>query len=301
MKAIELVLDHHCNASCAFCFVPCEQAGHSFSTQQALSVLASSYQQGARTVFFGGGEPTLRKDLKVLVSAARTIGYDQVTLKTNAIRLCSPERVEQLCAAGVTSFSVPVWGDRYVHNALSGVADAYERSEMAIKHMLDSSAAVELDVLITRSALPSLAATIEHFAALGIKEIFLWYLSLFGMAEAGGRLRHELPSFREAMPFVREAFRAGMRAGVRTLLTSQIPPCVLGDMRKYWYTLCSLDLLIVTPGNSFRAEDSPFEGGMRLPVCERCSFSSSCLGVRKDYLDIYGPEEFSSVTGRGRA
>ena len=60
-----------------------------------------------------------------------------------------------------------------------------------------------------------------------------------------------------------------------------------------------LGLVVSDPsGHSFPLEQSPFEGGVYLPGCEKCSAREICDGLRQDYLDIHGDEEFQPAQGK---
>jgi hypothetical protein len=45
----------------------------------------------------------------------------------------------------------------------------------------------------------------------------------------------------------------------------------------------------------FAAEESPIEGGGYLESCAGCAMRQDCLGLRQDYLDLFGPGEFNPV------
>jgi len=49
-----------------------------------------------------------------------------------------------------------------------------------------------------------------------------------------------------------------------------------------YYNVRELDLLVVTPGHSFKGEDSPFEMGIHVAACGRCRLAGKCAGPRRN-------------------
>ena len=78
-----------CNFTCTYCddhrgrkYPDLPTAG-TLDTERALGLL-KVMRTGTSSVYFAGGEPTLRKDLPVLVRAARDLRYDPIVVNTNA-------------------------------------------------------------------------------------------------------------------------------------------------------------------------------------------------------------------------
>ena len=94
---------------------------------------------------------------------------------------------------------------------------------------------------------------------------------------------------------IRAAIEAGKSAGAERIVTSHVPPCLMQDLTGHYRTIDELELMIVAPGNSFRGEESPFECGRKIRVCEGCLLWDRCFGIREDYLRVHGESEFSAI------
>ena len=99
--AVLAELTHRCPLQCPYCYNPValERAGSELSTESWLGVIREIADLGALQIHFSGGEPTARKDLEVLVEAAREAGLYS-NLITAGVLLCE-ERVSALAAAGL--------------------------------------------------------------------------------------------------------------------------------------------------------------------------------------------------------
>jgi len=98
---------NRCNLSCDFCFANANVQGYVYEPsleqiREMLSVLRNEQPVPAIAVQFSGGEPTLRDDLPDMVKMAKEMGFLQVQMATNGIRLGrEPELVQMLRDAGL--------------------------------------------------------------------------------------------------------------------------------------------------------------------------------------------------------
>lgn len=83
---------NRCNLKCPICFANAASAGYVYepSKEQILSmlnVLRSHRPLPAPALQFSGGEPTLREDLPELIQAAKKLGFLNIEVNTNGIKL----------------------------------------------------------------------------------------------------------------------------------------------------------------------------------------------------------------------
>ena len=84
-EVVHLEISNRCNMSCPYCYVR-EKRGKALSTGQWRAILADLAGYGVFQVTFGGGEPTLREDLKELALHTRRLGLN-LCMTTNGLRL----------------------------------------------------------------------------------------------------------------------------------------------------------------------------------------------------------------------
>lgn len=292
MRKIELVLGFRCNCRCVFCVVDPAVAGQAMSTAEAVRHLQESRRGGATAVDFGGGEPTLRRDLPELARTAKRLGYRRIGIKSNGLRLCYPDYVEKLMRAGVREFSVPVWGHApAVHDALAQTQGAFEMLEMGVKHIVDFGGGIEADVLLTTKSIPHLQELVGHFASIGVRRFQLWLFCLFGSNHTGAEL---LPTMTAAGRAIVET-AAALKGRRLRLSTTHIPACFLRPREDLYSNIADQRLTIVTPGGSFPAEASPFEAGHQAAACAGCARVESCAGLRPEYLERFDSGEIAPL------
>jgi hypothetical protein len=95
-----------------------------------------------------------------------------------------------------------------------------------------------------------------------------------------------VPTYTEAAPHVRAALDWCLDRGVPfTGFTGPcgVPPCFFGGDRRYLPDLRAVDAAERTGAHTYVA------------ACDECSLRASCLGVRREYLALYGEAAIEPV------
>jgi uncharacterized radical SAM superfamily Fe-S cluster-containing enzyme len=102
-------LTNRCNLNCDFCFANARACGFIYEPTfeqitAMLTVLRDEKPCPAPAVQFSGGEPTMREDLPDIIRKAKELGFPQVQLATNGIKLARDVKyVEELRDAGLST------------------------------------------------------------------------------------------------------------------------------------------------------------------------------------------------------
>jgi Predicted Fe-S oxidoreductases len=102
-------LTNRCNLACDFCFVNAQACGFIYEPSYdqvvaMLELLRSQKPVPAPAVQFAGGEPTMREDLCQIIRKAKELGFQQVQIASNGIKIARDlHYVEDLKAAGLST------------------------------------------------------------------------------------------------------------------------------------------------------------------------------------------------------
>jgi hypothetical protein len=102
-------LTNRCNLDCDFCFANARACGFIYEPDfddivKMLKVLRDEKPVPAPAVQFSGGEPTMREDLVRIIKTAKEMGFPQVQIATNGVRIAKePELAQQLKDAGLNT------------------------------------------------------------------------------------------------------------------------------------------------------------------------------------------------------
>ncbi len=292
MDWLEIVLGFDCNCRCRVC-PSGEQPRGFMPLEEAERLCLWGRERGATGLWLGGGEPTLYPHLFDLVTLARRLGYERIRLQTNGLMLAYEKFAERLAGAGVDTVAFSLKGaGADSHDWVTRRPGGFELVTKGVRNAGKHLDRIEADVLVTSRCLPELDSLVAGFAGLGVAEFVLWWPSTHGLSDKVSATRL-VPRFSEGADALSRAFDAADVAGVG-MTSLHTPPCALPEGIRDRYRPSSFwNLYVATPGGEpFRAEESPMEGGVFLQGCSACSHRRSCLGLRRDYLDAFGADEF---------
>ncbi len=102
-------LTNRCNLDCEFCFANARACGFVYEPDfdeivKMLVMLRDQKPVPAPAVQFSGGEPTMRNDLAKIIRKAREVGFPQVQIASNGVRLAKElEYAQELKDAGLNT------------------------------------------------------------------------------------------------------------------------------------------------------------------------------------------------------
>ncbi|HEX9051136.1 MAG TPA: radical SAM protein [Anaeromyxobacter sp.] len=286
---LDVILGYDCNLACDYCTCVGSPPGRALPSGRVLEALRDGRRDGFDAASFTGGEPTLRRDLVALVRAARGLGYAEVKLQTNGLVLAHRPNVARLLDAGVTLVHLSV----HTH-----LADAYDRMvrrpgahalmAQALANLVESGVPLRADLVVTASTYPRLEAAIRWLAALGVRRVDLWWVSL---TDANRENVASLPRVADAAADLAEALAAARELGVEAR-SLHVPRCLLGPDAGHAWDPGSSRVRVVSPEATFDLADSRLAGRVHVPACEGCPHREICPGIRPDYLAHFGEGEF---------
>jgi MoaA/NifB/PqqE/SkfB family radical SAM enzyme len=138
-RRVVLHVGYACNLRCRFCYyIEDLEKGQTrdWTTDQLKRRLRIARRLGRTAVDLTGGEPSIRADILEVIEFARAIGYSDVNMITNGLKLADPGFCAELVHAGLNDvlFSIhsPVEAE---HDYLTRVKGSYRRVFLALQNM----------------------------------------------------------------------------------------------------------------------------------------------------------------------
>lgn len=266
-----------CNQDCGLCWQ--DRDWGRFPPEQVLTWIEDLHAAGARKLIVSGGEPTLDASLERYLRRARELGFDEITLETNAIQCAKPGVAERLRDAGVDLAFVSIHsGDAEVSDRITRAPGTQVRTVKGVHALLDAGVPVKFNAVMTGEGLDHLEGLPRflhtEFARHGAPLRLM--LSYPTEPYDGALLAEILPEPVKLRRVLRATIDACFALGVQVdgLDGPCGPPlCAHGaDAR-----VSSLDAV---------RERLPFR--RYLAACEGCAVRTACFGVRTHDVTLYG-------------
>ncbi|HMR05466.1 MAG TPA: radical SAM protein [Polyangiaceae bacterium] len=296
LRWLEISADFQCNNRCVGCYSVSDEGAQRMSSRDVVTELFAGRERGATSLWLGGGEPTLRKDLIGIVRKARELGYERIKLQTNGMLLSYPEFTDKIVDAGVTEVNFAIKGASAAsHDRLTRTPGCHELMCKGIAEARRRGLRMEGDLLVYRSNQNELAEMVQSYFELGLARFNVW---LFSATDQGDKdLSAQVPRLSEVVPEIVRAMDLRLSSEPEFITSLHTPPCVVPSRHHAClFDAKALSLWVANPGGyGFFLEESPIEGGHYLERCQSCRSRVGCGGIRADYLAIFGDSEFQPL------
>jgi len=287
---VDLIMGYECNVKCDYCSITDGMRSVNMTTAEVVAELSEARAMGMHRVAFGGGEPTIRRDLLPLVRWARERGFDWVKVSSNGLMFAYPEYVGKAADAGVTDFHISVMGHTpAMYAATMGDPRRFDLVVRGVDNLVAAGHVPVLDMIIKAVTYTSLTETVAFWASRGVTTFPLWLVSLTDRNAANPG---SLPRVRDMFGELARVFDYARDNGLK-VYSRHIPRCMLPGYESFVHDLRDDRVYIVTPGSRFFLWESDISANTWAPVCEECRYvRGECQGARRDYLLRFGEDEF---------
>jgi hypothetical protein len=267
----------NCNQDCGMCWQ--DRTWGRFGAEQTLTWIEDLFAAGARRLTISGGEPTLDPALESYIRHARSLGYEWVTLETNAIRFAKPGLAERLRDAGLGDCFVSLHsGDAATSDAITRAPGTFQRTVTGIKRLLAARVMVRLNCVMTREGIEHLEGVPDFVHATFGASPYLEALMLSQPCDPFD------PALLPAVVPEPDRLRAVLRKVIDRCFALGVP--VSGLDGPCGPPLCAFgaDRRITALGPiPERLQDRTY-----LAACDECAVRHACFGVRLADAGLYG-------------
>ncbi|MDB5094510.1 MAG: pyrroloquinoline quinone biosynthesis protein PqqE [Candidatus Eremiobacteraeota bacterium] len=237
-------LTYRCNLQCPYCYNPLDLDSYrdELPTQTWLRVVAEAAAMGILHVGLSGGEPTLRRDLPEIVSAASRAG-----LYTNLITqgtFLDDARLDELLAAGLEHVQISIQAPtEALADQIAGTR-VHEKKERAIERVMRRNVALTLNCVLHRGNHDAIADVIAFAERHGIAKLELANVQFYGWAY---RNRAALLPTREQIERALDVVAAARARLAGRMQIAYVLPDYFGDRPKACMNGWGQAFLTVTP------------------------------------------------------
>jgi MoaA/NifB/PqqE/SkfB family radical SAM enzyme len=294
MKCLSIHLTDLCNSECTFCVVASPlYTKDSIVYEQVLSFLEVHKDAGYHAVNLHGGEPTIHPRFVDTLKYIRQLGYPEVHLQTNGIKLADEAFTRCLFDHRVAKFIVSLHGDlAEYHDSQTFTNGGFVKTIQGIRNVKALGAHVRTNTVITIQNLQRLSGIATLACDLGVDHINFSNLHPVGSARfSRGRI---MPRFEHIREWLYPAIDVVLARGRRVTLEG-FPFCTIGGgyerlhlTKEYREIKMLIRGQVLADYDTFMRVDMSVFGG----PCTRCPARSACGGVYPEYVEYNGWDEF---------
>jgi MoaA/NifB/PqqE/SkfB family radical SAM enzyme len=230
----EIRLGFRCNARCGFCYYqdlldnPVEKEP---TTGQLSDQLRLLRRLGATEVEFTGGEPTIRPDLVDLIRLAKQLGFVNVSIITNGLKIASPRYANDLVNAGANDFLFSIHGPTSeIHDHHTAIPGSFMRILEAVRNIQATGQRCRSTTTVTGKNHRSMEPLLQKLIDLNMECI---HLAVFSpVAQAMKADRDMFVSYSDAAASIKRAIDAH-RKHLPLLSVKYIPFCFMKGYENY--------------------------------------------------------------------
>ena len=283
MKKVLIKPGYGCNNDCIFCHEYDNRKFKELGTEETKKMIAEAREAGCEWVVLSGGEPTIREDIKEIVSEILEQGM-QTELVTNARMLSKKELLNELKQRGLKSTIASIAGpNKEVHERITRRAGSFNETTEGIKNLIEAGINTRINFVVIAQNKDYLKEMVELAEKLKVKEIRL------ALAEPKGACLKDYDNqkvrLREAAEKVIEAVKLGERKGI-IVRTDGFAACLLGD---YYYTNNPLKEEKIAL--RFERNNAKHDERHKPDKCKKCKIYNECDGIYNVYIEKYGDNE----------
>lgn len=164
---LDLALSYDCNLDCQKCYLGPDTLTKKLDFQGWSKVIDHAWEIGVPQIVFTGGEPTLFKNLVLLVDRAEDFVTGLITNGTMLENFAEDLKTVSLDYVQITIES----NNPTIHNELVGCNDAFAKTEAGIKAAIKAGLIVTTNTTLTKMNADRFLETIEYLHDLGVRDV----------------------------------------------------------------------------------------------------------------------------------
>jgi MoaA/NifB/PqqE/SkfB family radical SAM enzyme len=306
-EQIEIQLGHLCNNRCVFC-VSGQMTEQKIAKLVPLDPVAAALESGAARgitrVTFLGGEPTLQRSFLPAVKRARELGYDDIVIFTNGVRLPQKGFLDEVLTHGDFTWRISIQGgNEAAHVDVTKRPKSFERILLGMAALRDHGQQITANLCLNKLNADSLPDFVPLVAEYGITQL---HIDMMRPQDAGARtdayLLDTMGRYDVMGPRI-EAMLEGFEATAPSFDVNigNLPYCVLpswsdrihhgGQTTQTFAANGRGD--IDQPWDKYEHQSSD---KVHREECGGCAFRGRCKGVFDRYVEAHGWAEFEPLT-----
>jgi len=232
-KKIKVHTGYTCNSNCQFCYYLARIHESLLPEKLLLEEIKLARRLNWEDIDFTGGEPTIVPYLDRLISTAKAVGFKDIAIITNGIRLVDREYFIKLRNAGLNDVLFSLHGaNSQIHDSLTRVPGSFNRITSAIEIAKELGIKIRTNLTINTLNYKTLPDYAELISKLGVHTVNFIFFNPWTTKNV--ELTKLMPKFSDAILYLERALDILEANKIPKVNIRYVPYCVLQEKyRKY--------------------------------------------------------------------
>lgn len=285
-----------CNNNCIMCSVRPKSLNYKpRSTEEIIKDIKLGRKQGYQRIEFTGGEPTIRKDIILLIQEAKKMRYSEIAISTNARMFSSLKYLRLLIKSGLNRVTTTLYAPNPTdHELITRAPGSFIQTVSGIKNVVGQNITISVNTVIFSATVKKLRETGEFIAKMGVK-----YWTLLDLIPDGYALE-QYNKFSVSPQQLKNAFRQiePILNNFQAVNFLDFPFCLI-PKNIFSHQNCNI---LAAKGRTeiinqvgykpkrFEQKNSTYYDihKKRSKKCYKCLYNNECGGIWVPYLKLYG-------------
>ena len=289
-----------CNSACIMCSVRHQGASyHDATTEKIVKDLIRGRGKNYERVDFSGGEPTVWKDIILLIKQAKKLGYKQIGISTNGILLGEKSFCDKLVKAGLTyvTFSLHAHNKK-LNEIITRTPNSFKQTVAGIKNALSyKNLMINVATAVFKPNYQYLFQIGKFIYSLGISCWNITNLMPSGLAEKKYKaLCVNNTRLSNTLSLLKPLLNNFKKVALFNFSPCIIPPEIINNNKicratflEKFETADYINLVEKNTGN----EDNCYI--KNIDICLNCIYNKECAGIWTEYLNLFGEKEIRKL------
>ncbi len=291
VKELDVKISYQCNNACVFCLNK-DKRKIKDDFKAIKKNIEEFTKNGGERLIISGGEPLISNNFFNLIFFSKKKGIKFFNIQTNARMLYYENTVKKLKNFEPINFLVSFHFPNKKLYKKYCQSDGFDQTIKGLKNLIQYNCNFLINTVVMKKNLYYLEDVIKILRSIGISQ-GIQYRFIDGKNVISDYKKF-VPQYSECSSIIEKIIKKNKDIKI---YLSEFPFCVLKkESRKNAgifidpkrFNLSNKD------GEIFFTKEIT-DKQFIFPKCKNCLHKKKCLGVRKEYVDVYGPKEFNPI------
>lgn len=296
MRCLSVHLTDLCNSRCSFCVV-----GSPLYVKDSIDIglvrrfLCENADKGYTAVNLHGGEATVHPNFLEILELIVDLGYEEIHLQTNAIRIADRDFARALRDRRVNLFIISLHGDdEHLHDDQTGSIGGFAKTINGICNVKALGAKVRTNTVITCQNLNRLSKIAQLTCDLDVDHVN--FSNLHPVGSTLFSFDRMVPKISGIQGHLYPAIEVALAAG-KVVTLEGFPYCTITRYAHLHLNETRREIRMLMRGNIIDDYDTFMNAACRVlgPPCQMCAVAEKCGGVYPEYSARLGWGEFDAI------